>query len=43
MREIVSAMRVVEAMDRSCDSGVRETVAAEEATAGERRPEGAGA
>ena len=45
MREIVSAMRVIEAMDRSCDSGGWETVAAEAstATAGERGPEGAGA
>ena len=45
MREIVSAMRVVEAMDRSCDSGGWETISAEAstATAGERGAKGAGA
>jgi predicted dehydrogenase len=46
MREIVSAMRVVEAMDRSCDSGGWEAVSAESSTAqaatGERGAEGAG-
>lgn len=47
VREIVSAMRVVEAMDRSSDSGVWETVPAEPPTAqaatGERGAEGGGA
>jgi predicted dehydrogenase len=47
MREIVSAMRVVEAMDRSCDSGGWETVSAESSTAqaatGASGAEGAGA
>jgi predicted dehydrogenase len=45
MREIVSAMRVVEAMDRSCDSGGWEAVSAEASTVapGERGAEGAGA
>src|SRR5829696_2301362 len=47
MREIVSAMRVVDAMDRSCDSGSWETVSVESPTAqastGERGAEGAGA
>jgi hypothetical protein len=47
MREIVSAMRVVEAMDRSCDSGGWEAVSAErsaaQAAAGERETEGADA
>jgi predicted dehydrogenase len=47
MREIVSAMRVVEAMDRSCDSGRWEAISAEasaaRAAAGERGAEGAGA
>ena len=45
VREIVSAMRVVEAMDRSCESGGWETVSAEAsaATAGERGAKGAGA
>jgi predicted dehydrogenase len=45
MREIVSAMRVVEAMDRSCDSGGWEAVSAEASAAatGERGAEGAGA
>ncbi len=46
MREIVSAMRVVEAVDRSCDSGGWEAVSAESSTAqaatGERGAEGAG-
>jgi predicted dehydrogenase len=46
MREIVSAMRVVEAMDRSCDSEGWEAVSAESSTAqaatGERGAEGAG-
>jgi predicted dehydrogenase len=44
MREIVSAMRVVEAMDRSCDSGGWEAVSAESSAAamGERGVEGAG-
>jgi predicted dehydrogenase len=39
MREIVSAMRVVEAMDRSCDSGGWEAVVAETAAAGAGRKE----
>jgi predicted dehydrogenase len=47
MREIISAMRVVEAMDRSFDSGNWEVVSAESSTAqaatGERGAEGAGA
>jgi predicted dehydrogenase len=47
MREIVAAMRVVDAMDRSCDSGNWEAVSAAEsaarAAAGERGTEGAGA
>jgi hypothetical protein len=45
MREIVSAMRVVEAMDRSCDSGGWEAVSAEASTvaASERGSKGAGA
>jgi predicted dehydrogenase len=44
MREIVSAMRVVEAMDRSCDSGSWEAVSAEASAAtGEGGAEGAGA
>jgi predicted dehydrogenase len=47
MREIVAAMRVVDAMDRSCDSGSWEAVSAAEfaarAVAGERGTEGAGA
>ena len=45
MREIVSAMRVVEAMDRSCDSGGWEAVSARApaAATGERGAEGAGA
>jgi predicted dehydrogenase len=47
MGEIVSAMRVVEAMDRSCDSGGWEKVSAEPSAAraatGERGAEGAGA
>jgi predicted dehydrogenase len=46
LREIVSAMRVVEAMDRSCDSGGWEAVSSAEASAattGERGAEGAGA
>ena len=45
MREIVSAMRVVEAMDRSCDSGGWEAASVEaSATAtGERGAEGVGA
>ena len=45
MREIVSAMRVVEAMDRSCGSGGWESVTAEAsaAAAGERGAKGAGA
>ena len=45
MREIVSAMRVVEAMDRSCDSGGWEAVSAgaPAAATGERDAEGAGA
>jgi predicted dehydrogenase len=45
MREIVSAMRVVEAMDRSCDSGGWVAVSAEASTAtwGDRGAEGAGA
>lgn len=45
MHEIVSAMRVVEAMDRSCDTGRWEAVSAEAsaAAAGERGAEGAGA
>lgn len=45
MREIVSAMRVVEAMDRSCESGGWEAVSAEAtaAAAGEHGAEGAGA
>jgi hypothetical protein len=45
MREIVSAMRVVEAMDRSCESGGWETVsaAASGAATGERGAEGGGA
>ena len=44
VREIVSAMRVVDAMDCSCESGVWEAVSAEtsSAAAGERGPEGAG-
>lgn len=43
MREIVSAMRVVEAMDHSCDSGGWEAVSAEASAAatGERGAEGA--
>jgi len=47
MREIVAAMRVVDAMDRSCDSGNWEAVSAAasaaRAAAGERGTEGAGA
>ena len=44
MREIVSAMRVVEAMDRSCDSGVWEAVSrAAAGGTGERGAQGAGA
>jgi predicted dehydrogenase len=45
VREIVSAMRVVEAMDRSCDSGGWEAVstAVSATAAGERGKEGAGA
>ena len=45
MQEIVSAMRVVEAMDRSCGSGGWEAVSAEAsaATVGERGAKGAGA
>jgi predicted dehydrogenase len=47
MREIVSAMRVVDAMDRSCASGNWEAVStaasAAQAAAGERGTEGAGA
>ena len=47
MREIASAMRVVEAMDRSCESGNWEAVSAAasaaRAAAGERGTEGAGA
>jgi predicted dehydrogenase len=47
MREIVAAMRVVDAMDRSCDTGSWEAVSAAEsaarALAGERGMEGAGA
>jgi predicted dehydrogenase len=45
MREIVSAMQVVEAMDRSCDTGIWEAVSAEASTAttGGRGAEGAGA
>src|SRR5919107_738802 len=46
MREIVAAMRVVDAMDRSSDSGSWEAVSAAEsaarAVAGERGTEGAG-
>jgi predicted dehydrogenase len=44
MREIISAMRVVEAMDRSCDSGGWEAVSAgaSAAATGERGAEGAG-
>jgi predicted dehydrogenase len=47
MPEIVSAMRVVDAMDRSCESGNWEAVStaasAAQAAAGERGTEGAGA
>ena len=45
MRQVVSAMRVVDAMDRSCESGDWEAVSAEAfaATTGERGAEGAGA
>jgi predicted dehydrogenase len=45
MSQIVSAMRVVDAMDRSCESGDWETVSAEvpPATTVERGAEGAGA
>ena len=45
VREIVSAMRIVEAMDRSCDSGGWEAVSAEASAAatGPRGAEGAGA
>jgi predicted dehydrogenase len=47
MREIVSAMRVVDAMDRSCESGNWEAVSAAASAArtaaGERGTEGAGA
>jgi predicted dehydrogenase len=45
MREIVSTMHVVDAMDRSCDSGGWEAVSAEASTtaASERASEGAGA
>ena len=47
MPEIVSAMRVVDAMDRSCESGnweaVSTTASAAQAAAGERGTEGAGA
>ena len=47
VREVVSAMRVVEAMDRSCDSGAWEAVSSAEASVagatGERGAEGAGA
>jgi predicted dehydrogenase len=47
IREIVSAMQVVEAMDRSCDSGGWEAVSAErsaaQAAAGKRETEGADA
>ena len=45
MREIVSTMHVVDAMDRSCDSGGWEAVSAEATTtaASERGSEGTGA
>jgi hypothetical protein len=47
MPEIVSAMRVVDAMDRSCESGnweaVSTTASAAQTAAGERGTEGAGA
>jgi predicted dehydrogenase len=47
MREIVSAMRVVDAMDRSCESGnweaVSDAASAARTAAGQRGAEGAGA